>query len=97
VALPHRRQQLAKFIQFHELTHQKVATALGTNAVRVANLTQGHVYPSPDEIEVLQRLFGMPIETLLEEALLVYRNDWPPPRGAALYLAEARRQVESEK
>ena len=91
MALPHRRQQLAKFIQFHDLTHEKVAKALGTNVVRVSNLTKGHVHPSPEEIDSLERLFGMPVEVLLEEALLEFRDNWPPPRGIAAYLAKVER------
>ena len=99
MALPHRRQQLARFILFHELTGEKVAFALGCSVTRVRNLSQGHVYASPDEIAALERLFGLPVEVLLEPDLLIYRENWPPPRGFNLgkALAEAKAETEIER
>ncbi|KZE89095.1 helix-turn-helix domain-containing protein [Microbacterium sp. TNHR37B] len=94
MALPHRRQQLAKFIPFHDLTLQQVAAALRTDTVRVANLTKGHTYPTPDEIEALERLFGLPVDVLFEPDLLVFRDDWPESQGlrqAATKRAELER------
>lgn len=90
MALPHRRQQLAKFIPFHELTHQKVADVLGCSLTRIRNIINGHVYPSPDEITALERLFSLPIVVLLEKDMLDYQHGpWPIPRGTALYKARA--------
>jgi hypothetical protein len=83
VALPHRKQQLQKFIPFHDLTIEQVALALGCNSIRVKNLCQGHIYPTPAECDALERLFGLPVEVLLEARLIAYRYDWPPPRGMA--------------
>jgi transcriptional regulator with XRE-family HTH domain len=96
VALPHRRQQLAKFINWHDLTQAKVGEILGVNAVRVANISQGHAYPSPEEITALETLFGLPIETMFEPDMLTYRESWPPPSGFAVRLAEVERRVRAE-
>ena len=70
MALPHRRQQLAKFIKVHDLTYKKVAAALGTNPVRVNNLAHGGTFPKPDEIRALVSLFGLPIEVLFDDDML---------------------------
>jgi transcriptional regulator with XRE-family HTH domain len=78
VALPHSRQPLVRHIKVHDLTYKKVAQALGTNAVRINNLAHGKTYPSPREIDALERLFGLPAEVLLDESLLEYRHSWPP-------------------
>ncbi|WP_168380849.1 MULTISPECIES: helix-turn-helix domain-containing protein [unclassified Microbacterium] len=91
MVLPHRRQQLAKFIPFHDLTRKKVAAALGCSVTRVSNLCKGGLYPTPDEIATLERLFGMPVEVLLEPALLEYRHSWPPLRGLAVVKAQIDR------
>ena len=81
MALPHSRQPIVRHIKVHDLTYKKVALALGTNAVRINNLAQGHTYPSPAEIGTLEKLFGLPIEVLLNEELLEYRYNWPPRYG----------------
>lgn len=79
MALPHRRQQLAKFIPFHDLTAKSLGERLGVTESSVRLLIYGHRYPSPDEIKSLESIFGMPIEVLLEPDLLVHRNGpWPP-------------------
>ena len=90
MVLPHRRQQLAKFIPFHDLTYQQVADALECDhKQRVRNLCNGHIYPSPEEILALEKLFNLPIEVLLEPAMLIYRNGpWPPLRGLDAYRYE---------
>ena len=93
MALPRRRQQLAKFIPFHDLTPAIVARVLGTDRARVQNLCKGQAYPSPDEIVALERLFGLPVEVLFEESMLVYRNGpWPAPRGGAAQIADFERE-----
>lgn len=91
MALPHRRQQLAKFIPFHDLSLAQVATVLGCNKTRVQNLCWGRLYPTPDEISALERLFSLPIEVLLEPNLLEYRHNWPPLRGLAVVKAQMDR------
>jgi len=100
VPLPHRRQQLAKFIPFHDLSLSVVAKALYTDATRIKNLCRGGAYPSPDEIVALERLFGLPIEILFEDDMLTYRDGpWPAPRGGAalkLELARARESADTE-
>lgn len=97
MALPHRRQQLAKFIAFHDLTYPQVAAALGTNTIRVANLTKGHTYPSPEEIEALQRLFGLPPEVLFDAEMLEFRDGpWPVPEGTALFQFRAEMRARRE-
>ena len=78
MALPRRRQPLAKFIKIHDLTYLKVANALGTNRARVANMVQGMLYPSPHECDVLESLFGLPAQVLFEPPMLAWRYDWPP-------------------
>ncbi|WP_061681848.1 helix-turn-helix domain-containing protein [Microbacterium laevaniformans] len=67
------------------MTAQKVADAIGCNKFRVKNMCQGMTYPSPDEIRALERLFGMPVDVMLEPALLIYRDGkvWPPHIGPA--------------
>ncbi len=82
VVLPHQRQPLAKFINYHDLTHEQVADALGCDRIRLRNLIAGHVYVSPDEIAKLEALFGLPIEVMFEPASLIWRDVWPPLRGA---------------
>jgi len=93
VALPRRKQTLAKFIPFHDLTRETVAKALGTNRARVNNICKGITFPSPDEIAALERLFGVPIEVLLDPAMLEYRDPakWPPLRGFQQMQVEYRR------
>lgn len=69
---------LAKHIKVHDLTYKKTAQALGTDAVRINNLVQGKLYPTPDECDALESLFGLPVATMFEESMLVWRYDWPP-------------------
>ncbi|MEW1834532.1 helix-turn-helix transcriptional regulator [Microbacterium sp. NPDC079995] len=91
MALPRRRQQLGKFIPFHELTHQQVADVLGCSLSRVRNIINGNAFPSPTEIQQLERLFGLPVEVLLDAEMLEFRNGpWPPPRGTALLLQRTK-------
>lgn len=81
MALPYRRQQLAKFIPFNDLTYADVAEALGVEWIEVSNLANGARYPSPDELRILSTLLNaMPVETFFEEELLRYRmaSEWPP-------------------
>ena len=80
MALPYRRQMLAKTITYRDLTVAKVAEALGVEFSEIANLAKGARYPSPDELRGLFDLFGLPVETLLEPELLRYREatEWPP-------------------
>lgn len=82
MALPHRRQQLAKFIKVHDLTYKKVAEALQTDAVRINNMVQGKLYPTPAECDALEALFGLPAELMLEPSMLAWRHNWPPRYGS---------------
>ncbi|MCH6229335.1 hypothetical protein MK786_01095 [Microbacterium sp. CFH 31415] len=92
MALPRRRQPLAKFIPFHDLTPEVVAAALNTNVARIHNLCRGLTYPSPDELAAIGRLFGLPVEVFFEPEMLVYRDGpWPPPRGGAAQIADFER------
>lgn len=93
MGLPFRRQQLAKFIPYHDLTRAQVGAALGCDAVRVGNLSWGRTYPTPDECDALERLFGLPVEVLLEPDLLIYRHNWPPLRGLAVLKSELDRRA----
>ncbi|MEQ1738133.1 MAG: helix-turn-helix transcriptional regulator [Rhodoglobus sp.] len=79
MGLPHRRQQLAKFIPFHDLTAKSLAEKLDISESNVRQLVYGRRYPSPDEVRALERIFRMPAEVLLDAELLRYRNGpWPP-------------------
>lgn len=81
MALPYQRQKnLVKLIYLRDLTVAKVAAYLGVSYREVASLTKGGRYPSPDELRGLAELFGLPVETFLDEELLRYRmaSEWPP-------------------
>jgi transcriptional regulator with XRE-family HTH domain len=85
VALPKRRQQLAKFIYNEDLTRTEVAAAIGVKRNRLANLIKGRTYPTPDECRALSRLFNnMPYQALFDAEMLEYFDSWPPPRGVAM-------------
>lgn len=86
MGLPRRRQQLAREMHYRDLSYQDVADALGITTNRVANLCKGGTYPSPEECWALQRLFGtLPYQALFDEEMLEYFDNWPPPRGMAMY------------
>lgn len=74
MGLPFRRQPLGKFLHTHKLTHVQVADALGCHFTRVNSLIQGRTYPTAREIAALEALFSLPIEVLLESALLKYHK-----------------------
>lgn len=81
VTLQRRKQMLGKFIPFNDFTRAQVAQALGTDKVRLNNLIHGGTYPTPNECDVLEKLFGLPVQVLFDKEMLEYRYDWPPPRG----------------
>jgi transcriptional regulator with XRE-family HTH domain len=83
MALPHKKQNLAKQIPYHDLTAAQVAEAIGITTAEVHNLCKGRRYPSPREIVALEKIMGLPIEVLLHKDMLVYRyaETWPP-KGA---------------
>jgi transcriptional regulator with XRE-family HTH domain len=83
VALPHRRQRnFARFIPYHELTRHQVATRLGISKIRLNNIINGDTYPTPEELDNIEQLFGgMPAQVLFDPEMLEYRHDWPPPSG----------------
>lgn len=83
--VPRQRQPLLKWINWHSLTAQQVADAIGCDVFRVKNICQGMTYPSADEIRGLEMLFKLPITIMLEPAMLIYRDGavWPPHRGGA--------------
>lgn len=93
MALPHRRQRnFARFIPYHELTREQVAAAIGVNKVRLNNIINGDTFPTPDELDKIEQLFGgMPAEVLFDEEMLEYRHNWPPPRGFQARMAELER------
>lgn len=80
MALPRRRQRLAKLIPYFDLTRRQVAAQLGITPSEVSNLCGGLRYPSPREIALLEELFGLTAEEMFETSMLVYRgrSDWPP-------------------
>lgn len=52
--------------------------------IALRNLINGVRYPSPAEIDALERMLRTPITLMLEPALLIYRNGpWPALRGTA--------------
>jgi len=81
VALPHRRQHVAVFIKYHDLTYRKVADAVGIEYGRFSNIVKGNAYPSPDEVAALSDFFQMPPQVLFEPALLSFQLNWPPKPG----------------
>jgi len=94
MALPYRRQNLAKYIRFHDLSDEQVAEKLGVEPIEVQNLKYGARYPSPDELRALFDLFGLPVEVLFQDReILRYREatSWPP-RGKGF--SGKRRAVE---
>lgn len=91
MALPHRRQQLAKFIPFHDWTTRTLTAEMnrrlpeGHERLTEGNLiliAHGRRYPSPDEIDSLEAVFSTPIEVLLDASMLRFRDraKWPPYR-----------------
>jgi len=96
MALPRRRQQLAKFVVWHDTTYDEVAEKVGSTHWRILQIANGRIYPSPDEIQRLPEAFGgMPVEVLLEAELLKYRNGpWPPRRGRGALPAVSNSEVD---
>lgn len=80
MALPRRRQRLAKLIPFHDLTRRGLAARLDITEGEVNNLCKGLRYPSPGEITKLESIFNLSIEQIFEPAMLVHRSaeSWPP-------------------
>jgi transcriptional regulator with XRE-family HTH domain len=83
VGLPHKQQNLARQIRYHGLSAATVAEAIGITAAEVHNICKGKRYPSPREIIALEKVISLPIEVLLDEDMLKYRqaDSWPP-KGA---------------
>lgn len=97
MALPHRPQRFRRFIKYHELTYAEAAEKLGMSVARLANLTKGHVYPTPAECDAIEALFfPIPISNMFEPDLLAYRHDWPPVRGPKAELERLRAQMDRD-
>lgn len=86
MGLPFRRQPLGNLIQAHELGYRKVARALKCNVGRVNNLVAGRIYPTAAEIETLELLIGLPVQTMFEPDVLKFFN----PDGSVF--SRARRE-----
>jgi transcriptional regulator with XRE-family HTH domain len=93
VVLPRKRQSnFARFIPYHELTRKQVAEAIGVNMARLGNIINGDTYPTPDELDKIEKLFGgMPAQVLFDKEMLEFRENWPPPKGIQVKLAELER------
>lgn len=79
MALPHRRQQLAKFIPFHDFTPASFAAEVSSfldepemlGRWDILNIAYGRRYPNAREIRAIElALDGLPIESVLERAML---------------------------
>lgn len=81
MALPHKRQNLARFIPFYDFTartfadavNQSLAPSERVSMADVQNYTRGRRYPSAREIRAIELAFGgsLPIHVLLEDSMLV--------------------------
>lgn len=91
MGLPFRRQPLGNIIQAHELTVRKTARALGCNETRVNNMIAGRLYPTAAEIDALEELIGLPVQTLFEPALLKFYS----VEGSRF--SRARREIEGDR
>ncbi len=74
MGLPFRRQPLGNHIGAREFTHKQVARALGCSVPRINVLISGRSYPTAAEIDALEGLIGLPVQTMFEPALLKYFN-----------------------
>ncbi len=74
MGLPFRRQPLGNHISVRELTHKQVARALGSPVPRVNVLISGRSYPTAKEIEALEELIDLPIQTMFDPEMLKYFN-----------------------
>ena len=86
MGLPFSRQRLGDFIKDREFTHRQVARALDCKAPRINSLIMGRVYPTSAEIEALERLVELPIQTMFDSEVLKYFN----PEGSRF--SRARRE-----
>lgn len=91
MGLPFRRQPLGNLIQSHELTFKQVARTLRCNFGRINNMVSGRVYPTAAEIEALERLIGLPVQTMFDDEVLKYFN----PNGSIF--SRTRRESESDQ
>ena len=74
MGLPFRRQPLGNHIRVREFTHKQVARALGSHVTRVNVLVSGRSYPTAAEIDALERLIDLPIQTMFDPEMLKYFN-----------------------
>lgn len=91
MGLPFRRQPLGNLIKAHELTHKQVARAIGGHINRVNVLVSGRSYPTAAEIDALETLIALPIQTMFEPDLLKYFN----VEGSRF--SRARREIEGDR
>lgn len=80
MALPHRRQQLAKFIPFRDFTPASFAAEVSKYLTEdealkrwdILNITYGRRYPSARELRAIELALGgsLPINVVLEESML---------------------------
>lgn len=86
MGLPARRQPLGNIIQAHDLTVRKTARVLGCNEVRLYNMIAGKLRPTAAEIDALEELIGLPVQTMFDSEVLKYFN----PNGSRF--SRARRE-----
>lgn len=79
MALPHRRQQLAKFIPFHDFTPASFAAEVSSFLSEpevlerwdILNISYGRKYPTAREIRAIElAMGGIPAPVVLEDSLL---------------------------
>ncbi len=86
--LPKRKQPLAKFIAFHDLSQEQFAEAISEPELGIIvtkqelkTLVRGFRYPTPRELSrISAALGGLPVEVLFEPEMLAHRDaeSWPP-------------------
>lgn len=83
MALPHRRQKVARFLKLNDVSQQKAAEAMGSSVTHVRNVIKGHTYPTPDELRMFSKLCNdMPYQVMFDEEMYSYVDagqDSPPP------------------
>jgi len=72
MGLPFRRQPLGDLLQAHEVTYRQAARALKCNEGRINNMVAGRVYPTAVEIDALEELIGLPIQTMFDNEVLKF-------------------------
>ncbi|PVE67915.1 helix-turn-helix domain-containing protein [Microbacterium testaceum] len=81
MALPKTRQMVTEIALDRGLTRAQIAAATGIAVSAYSNHAKGRRHVSPDEAKAYEAFFGLPIQTLFDDDVLAYVNDWPPRRG----------------